>query len=589
MKNLDFSKTVLQGGFWKYYYDRNREVTVGAVYNRFLETGRFAALKCNWQEGQENKPHFYWDSDVAKWIEGVGFLAQQQAVPEWEALVDAMAQDMVTNQREDGYFNSYFQSVAMDKIFSDRRFHELYCLGHMIEAAIAYHKGTGKDALLAFVCKYIDYVYAIFVEQKSAKFTTPGHEEIELALLKLYEYQGNPKHLELAQFFINHRGLGENETTDEYSQSHLPVRQQREAVGHAVRGCYLYTAMAQMARICGDAELLIACDAIFADITNKKMSITGGIGAVRKGEAFSYGYDLPNQEIYNETCAAISLAMFAAELGQLHEDSKYADLVERIYYNGFLSGLSQAGDRFFYVNPLEIDIKKTARESEFRGLTQRSKVFDTSCCPPNIVRMLGSMPRYMYATKGDTVYCNQFAHAVTEFDQGMLTQKTDYPISGKIEFSWQGSPITLKVRIPAWCVEYTGETENGYASFELKDGDCVCVDLPMEVHIMESHPDVQDNAGRYAIMRGPIVYCMEGVDNGENLRDIAVSASDVVRVEMEELPAPVLYMNATRRRKGTVLYQIRNEERVSFSARLIPYFAFANRGESDMIVWIQVK
>ena len=589
MKNLDFTKTVLQGGFWKYYYDLNREVTVGAVYDRFKETGRFDALKCNWQEGQENKPHFYWDSDVAKWIEGVGFLAQQQDVSKWGVLVDEMVQDMVANQREDGYFNSYFQSIALDKIYSDRRFHELYCLGHMIEAAIAYHKGTGKDALLTFVQKYVDYVYRIFVEEQSAKFTTPGHEEIELALLKLYEYLGNPRHLELAQFFIDHRGLGEKETTDEYSQSHMPVRQQREAVGHAVRGCYLYTAMAQLARLNGDAELLEACDAIFSDIVNKKMSITGGIGAVRKGEAFSYAYDLPNQEIYNETCAAISLAMFAAELGQLHEHAMYADLVERIYYNGFISGLAQSGDRFFYVNPLEIDVKKTVRESEFRGLTQRSKVFDTSCCPPNIVRMLGSLPRYMYAVQGDTVYCNQFAHAVTSFEQGTLTQTTNYPVSGKIEFAWQGSPITLKVRIPAWCVEYAGETENGYATFTLRDGDCVCVDLPMAVHIMESHPDVQDNAGRYAIMRGPIVYCMEGVDNGENLRDITVSGQDAVRVETEDLPAPVLYMNATRRPKGTALYGIRNEERMAFSARLIPYFAFANRGESDMIVWIQVK
>jgi len=589
MKNLYFANTEIKSGFWKYYTDLVRNVTVRAVYDRFKETGRFDALKCNWQEGQKNKPHFYWDSDVAKWIEGVGYLAQQQDVPELEALVDGMVQDIQANQREDGYFNSYFQSVALDKVYSDRRFHELYCLGHLIEAAIAYHKGTGKDALLTCVLKYIDCVYRVFVVEKSAAFTTPGHEEIELALLKLYEYLGNPKHLELAQFFIDHRGLGEKESTDEYSQSHLPVRQQREAVGHAVRGCYLYTAMAQLARIRGDEELKAACDAIFSDIINKKMSITGGIGAVRKGEAFSYSYDLPNQEIYNETCAAISLAMFAAELGQMSENSMYADLIERIYYNGFLSGLSLSGDRFFYVNPLEIDLKKTVRESEFRGLAQRSKVFDTSCCPPNIVRMLGSLPRYMYATQDNTVYCHQFAHAVTTFEQGTLTQKTDYPISGSIDFTWQGSPITLKVRIPNWCVEYTGKTENGYAVFDLRDGESVHIDLPMAIHIMESHPDVQDNAGRYAIMRGPIVYCMEGVDNGENLRDVVLAGQDDVRVETEDLPAPVLYMNATRRPRGRMLYAVKNDERIAFTARLIPYFAFANRDASDMIVWIQVK
>lgn len=589
MRNLDFNKTKITGGFWKYYYDLNRNVTVHAVYDRFKETGRFDALKCNWQEGEPNKPHFFWDSDVAKWIEGVAYLTEIQPMPELEALVDEMIEDIRRNQMENGYFNSYFQTIEPEKKYAVRGNHELYCTGHLIEAAIAYHKATGKDTLLECMKKNIEHIYQVFIVEQSAAFTTPGHQEIELALLKLYEYLGDAKYLELAQFFIDHRGYGEKELTDTYRQSHLPVRKQTEAVGHAVRGCYMYTAMAHLARICNETELKKTCETLFDDIINKKMSITGGIGAVRKGEAFSYSYDLPNQEVYNETCAAISLAMFAAELGQIENDSVYADIVERIYFNGFISGLALSGDRFFYVNPLEIDLKKTARESEFRGLPQRSKVFDTSCCPPNIVRMLGSMPRYMYAVDGDTVYCNQFADAVTTLEQGVLTQKTNYPISGKIEFSYQGNPITLKVRIPGWCVEYSGETENGYATFQLGDGDTICMELPMEVHIMESNPNVQDNAGRYAIMRGPIVYCMEGVDNGDNLRDVQIVENGKVRVAEENLLAPVLYMEATRRTRRDALYAIKCNERVNFTARMIPYFAFANRGESDMIVWMQVK
>lgn len=588
MKNLDFSKTVIKNGFWKYYYDLNRRVTVHAVYDRFKETGRFDAFKCQWKDGQENKPHVYWDSDIAKWMEGVAYLTEMEPSPDLEAKVDEVVANLAANQTQNGYFNSYFISVEPSKKYMDRMEHELYCTGHLIEAAIAYHKATGKDALLNCMLKNIEHIYQVFVVEQSAAFVTPGHEEIELALLNLYEYLGDPKHLELARFFIDQRGNNDKETQSAYTQSHLPVRKQQEAVGHAVRAGYLYTAMAHLARISGDKDMKVACDTLFADIINKKMSITGGIGSISAGETFSYAYDLPNHITYNETCAAISLAMFAAELGQMEENSLYADIIERIYYNGFISGLSLSGDHFFYTNPLEIDLKNK-RNAEWRPITQRVKVFDCSCCPPNIVRFLGALPRYMYTVDSDTVWCNQFADAVTTLEQGTLTQKTDYPFSGKIDFTYQGSPITLKVRIPDWCTEYTDATQNGYAVFELKDGDAVSIDLPMETHIIEANPNVQVNAGRYAVMRGPIVYCMEGVDNGENLRDVALYESNEVKVVKEDLPAPVLYMQASRRKPSEHLYQCKKDDRETFTARLIPYFAFANRGESDMIVWTQIR
>lgn len=593
MKNLNFDCTIINDGFWRFYNVLNRKSVVKNVYNRFKETGRFDALRCDWREGAPNKPHIFWDSDVVKWMEGVAYLMEESPEPELEALVDEMIDNIAQNQRSDGYFNSYFLSVEPSKIFTNRDWHELYCVGHTIEAAIAYHKATGKDKLLNCVLKNVDMIYRVFVEEQEAAFVTPGHEEIELALLKLYDYLGNEKHLELARFFIDQRGNNDKEEKSFQIQSNLPLREISEAVGHSVRACYLYTAMAMLAKIDGDDKLKAACNRVFDDIVNCKMSITGGVGADHTGEKFSYKYDLPNADTYNETCAAISLAMFAGAMMEMDVNSRYGDAIERIYYNGFISGLSLDGEKFFYTNPLEIDRKKYAR-STYQPICERVKVFNCSCCPPNVVRMLASIPRYMYTTDGDTIYCNQFAQSETKLQIGgkdaILTQTTDYPNNGKITFKYKGEPMTLYVRIPDWCVEYEGDTENGFARFELSDGDSVAVDLPMEIHFIEANPYAQDNSGRYAVQRGPVVYCMEEIDNGENLRDISLLENSEKKVVCEEgIPAPVIYMGAERRPATNQLYSIKNDERVSFTARLIPYFAFANREASDMLVWTMVK
>lgn len=600
MKNLDFAKTTFKDGFWRFYSDLDRSSVVKHVYDRFKETGRFDALRCMWRDGDPNKPHIFWDSDVAKWIEGVAYLIEVSLEPEWEALVDEMVDNIAANQRADGYFNSYFLSVDPSKIFTNRDWHELYCVGHMIEAAIAYHRATGKDKLLNCVLKNVDMIYRVFVEEQSAAFVTPGHEEIELALIKLYDYLGNPKHLELARFFLDKRGNNEKDNenahphfNNAYFQSNLPLRELSEAVGHSVRACYLYTAMAMLAKRDGDKAMKAACDRLFDDIINYKMSITGGIGADHRGETFSYKYDLPNSDTYNETCAAISLAMFAGAMQELEANSRYGDIIERVFYNGFISGLSLDGERFFYTNPLEIDRKKYAR-STYQPICERVKVFSCSCCPPNVVRMLASIPRYMYTVDGDTVYCNQFAESETKLTVGgktaVLTQTTDYPSSGKITFNYSGEPMTLYVRIPDWCVEFKGETKNGFVKFNLTDGDSVTLDLPMEVHFIEANPYAQDNSGRYAVQRGPIVYCMEEIDNGENLRDITLLENSNIEVRIDEgIPAPVIYIGAERRAKTDRLYRLKSAERVGFTARLIPYFAFANREASDILVWTMVK
>lgn len=593
MKNLHFANTKITGGFWKLYENINRTEITKNVYNRFEETGRFDALFCNWHDGMPNRPHIYWDSDVVKWIEGAAFQLETQPCSELEKAVDDLVDRIASNQRADGYYNSYYLSIEPSKIFSDRDCHELYCIGHMIEAAIAYHRATGKDKLLNCVCKAVDMIFRVFVTEQSAAFVTPGHEEIELALLKLYEYLGNKKHLDLARFFINQRGNNEKDGHETYYQSDLPLRELSSAVGHAVRAGYLYTAMAMLARIDGDKELYAACRRLFDDIVNSKMSITGGIGSDHDGEKFSYKYDLPNSDTYNETCAAISLALFAGAMQENEANSIYGDIIERIYYNGFISGVSLDGEKFFYTNPLELDLKKYQR-STYQPISQRVKVFDCSCCPPNVVRMLGSIPRYIYTTDGDKIYCNQFMTSETKLTVGgkpaVLSQSTEYPSDGKITFKYSGEPCTLYVRIPEWCVEYEGKTENGFAQFKLMDGESVTIDLPMHIHFVEANPNVQDNSGRYAVTRGPIVYCMEVIDNGENLRDITLCENGSISINNEDtIPAPVIYIDAERRKPTNRLYSVKSDERIKFTARLIPYFCFANREATDMLVWTMVK
>lgn len=593
MNNIPNTDVKIKDGFWRFYSDLNRNHIVENVYTRFKETGRFDAFRCDWHEGMPNKPHIYWDSDVVKWIEGVAYITGESPVPEWEAEVDQVVDYIVANQRSDGYFNSYFLSIDPSKIFTNRDWHELYCLGHAIEAAIAYHKITGKEKFLNSVLKNVDMVYRVFIEENSANFVTPGHEEIELALLKLYDYLGNKKHLELARFFINQRGNNEKEEKTLQHQDNLPVRQISEAVGHSVRAGYLYTAMGILAKIDNDKELEQACNRVFNDIVNYKMSITGGVGADHSGEKFSYKYDLPNSDTYNETCAAIALSLFAQAMQELKVDSRYADIIERVLYNGIISGVSLDGEKFFYTNPLEIDRKKYVR-STYQPRCERVKVFNCSCCPPNVVRTLGNISRYMYTVDEDKVYCNQYASSEARLHIGgkeaVLKQSTNYPYDGKITFEYSGEPMTLYVRIPEWCVEYKGETENGFAKFALCDGDSITVDLPMELHFVEANPYVQDNSGRYAVQRGPIVYCMEEIDNGENLRDIRLLENGTVKVAKEEgIPAPVIYIDAKRRAVTDKLYYLKNDAYTSFTARLIPYFSFANREASDMIVWTMVE
>lgn len=606
MKNIDYSKVDITGGFWKDKQSMVRSTTVHAVRDRFSETGRFDAFKCDWKEGMPNRPHFFWDSDVAKWIEGVAYLTKKKREPKLEEAVDGIVDLIEKNQGEDGYFNIYFTVIEPKNRFAQRDFHELYCAGHLTEAAIAYFEATGKRKFLDLMCRYADYIEKRFMIDKDTGFTTPGHEEIELALIKLWKCTGEKRYLELSKFFLNERGKRAEKNDEMWelsqAQSHLPVREQFEAMGHSVRATYLYTAMADMASESGDAELRYACERLFDDITGKKMYITGGIGSTSAGEAFTVPYDLPNMIAYTESCAAIGLAFFANSMLKGEANSKYSDTVERILYNGFLSSISLDGKSFFYENPLEIipslrnrDVSTTQISVRFPPAS-RQESFYCSCCPPNIVRFIASVANMLYSDDGETVYVHQFMQSSAEIERDgknlRIEQTTRFPENGKIKLRVSGADTRVAVRIPWWADNYAGETVKGYAYFDMKDGEELALDFGMKIRLIEARPEVTSDCGRVAVMRGPVVYCTESIDNGKNLRDLRIDThSRFATGKHGELGVPQIRVRAWRKtvEENAPLYSVRTDELVKTEAVLIPYYAFANRGECEMQVWHLTK
>jgi len=601
MNRIDFSNIRITGGFWKQKQELVRNTTVHAVYNRFCDTGRFEAFK---GDTSRFEPHIFWDSDVAKWVEGVAYLTSERREPQLEAIVDELVDDIERMQDENGYFNIYHTVIAPEKRFTVRDNHELYCAGHFMEAAVAYYNATGKRKLLDLMCKYADHIEKRFVKDKDAGFVTPGHEEIELALVKLYECTGEVRYLELSRFFVDERGQkleGLTSWSEQmYNQSHMPVRDQKTADGHAVRAVYLYCAMADLALKYGDERLKSACEVIFENIATKRMYITGGIGSSQAGEAFTVDYDLPNMIAYTESCAALGLILFAQRMLLLDNDSKYSDVIERALYNGFMSSISLDGKSFFYTNPLEIlpymhtrDVC-VSHDSIWLPSMTRKEVFDCSCCPPNIVRFIPSVGNLIYTTDGEALYIHQYMDSVAELEIGgkkvTVTQKTAYPVDGKIKIYVKGADIKVAVRVPEWCDSYTGETVKGYVYVDLTEKSPLELDFSMEPTFIEADPRVLYNCGKYAVTRGPLVYCMEGIDNGEGIRDVRLdSSSEFTLVSSDEYIAPVLKIKAFRKEKSPTLYRKKTDSYIETEATLIPYFAFSNRGETEMQVWHLTK
>lgn len=606
---ISFDKVDITGGFWADKQKLNRDVTIRAVRDRFADTGRFQAFACNWKEGSdEPRPHYFWDSDIAKWMESAAYIIAKEPDAELEKNVEDVIDLIEKNQCEDGYFNIYHQVVEPELRFKNRDHHELYCLGHLIEAAVAWYNATGRDRFLNILDKYIDLVIRVFTVEKSSSFATPGHEEIELALFKLYRLKQDKKYLDLAMFFLNERGVNEENIGEwckgKYHQSHLPVRQQRTAEGHSVRACYLYSGMADAAKETGDPEMLAACQDLFEDITKRKMYISGGVGSSNKGEAFTIPYDLPNDTAYAETCAAIALSFFADRMKEIEPDSKYADTVEREMYNGVLSGLSLDGKAFFYENPLEINLADHTRHVSVNDhdrlpITQRLEVFGCSCCPPNVTRYIASLGGSVFSVKENAIYVHQFMECAADVNGAAVTMETNYPNDGRVRLTVAGAKgKKLYVRVPGWCKEYTFSApytlENGYAVIDV-DGDLftVEIDFVMKPAFYLANPAVRADAGKAAMMLGPVLYCLEGVDNGAELYDLTVDTAAAPEVSYD----PYFGVNTvtipalrTDKAQFASLYRLTKPlATVPATAKFIPYFAFANRGESDMTVWFRYK
>ncbi len=599
MQNIEFSDIEITGGYWKTRQEINSEVTLKSVYERFKETHRFDAIKCEWKDGEPNMPHIFWDSDVAKWSEGAAYILNSKKDETIMEIIENVIDCIIENSDENGYFNSHFLVTDQNNRFRNRDCHELYCAGHLFEAAVAYYKVTGKNRFLRAMCKYADYIERVFKDEKSTAFATPGHPEIELALMRLYKATGEKRYADLAKYFIDEHGKHPEDYIEwmnkYYNQDEMPIRDRKAAEGHCVRALYLMCGAADVAAEYGDDELKKACERVFDNIVNKRMYITGGIGSTYMGEAFTVDYDLPNRTAYAETCAAISLAMFANRMLQFGADSKYADVVERAIYNGVMSGISMDGKSFFYENPLEIDlyfnnVNISTMQKERFPITQRVEIFDCSCCPPNLLRFVASIAGFLYSFDDDTVYIHQYMDSKAETNGIAITQKTEYPKNGKITVKCDADKKFIALRIPGWCKTFSINRnyvmKNGYAYVTLNGKDEIDIELDMPVTCIAANRRVHSDSGRVAVMRGPVVYCAEGVDNGADIKSVLININPEFEVQEDKFLMPSLKAKAYRPKKTESLYYEAENDYEEMSLTLIPYYAFANRGETEMQVWL---
>ena len=604
MQNIKFSHIEITGGYWKSRQKINSNITLESVYERFKETHRFDALKCEWKDGESNVPDIFWDSDVAKWIEGAAYILNSKYDETIVEKIEDAVGSIIKNSDDNGYFNSHFLVTEQDMKFRNRDCHELYCAGHLFEAAVAYYEITGKDAFLKAMYKYADYIERVFKIEKSAGFITPGHPEIELALMRLYKVTGEKRYADLAKYFIDEHGKQPdldtyyNWVNEYYNQDEMPIRDRKTAEGHCVRALYLMCGAADVAEEYGDEKLLKACECFFDNIINKRMYITGGVGSTNIGEAFTVDYDLPNRTAYAETCAAIALAMFANRMLKICADSKYADIIEKTIYNGVVSGVSLDGKSFFYENPLEIDpefnnVNTSTKQKKRFPITQRLEVFECSCCPPNILRFIASIAGFLYGFDDETVYVHQYMDSKVNVDGIKITQKTEYPANGKINVKCASDKKYIAFRIPGWCKAFTINREytmkNGYAYVRLDGNDEIEINFDMPVRVIAANRRVHANAGRVAVMRGPVVYCAEGVDNGADVKSIAMDINSKFELKESEFLLPILKTTAYRPKKNDSLYYEAGDDYEEIPLTLIPYYAFANRGETEMQVWILKK
>lgn len=558
------------------------------------------------------------DSDAAKWIEAASYSLAACPNARLEKTIDELIDIIVSGQDTDGYLDTYFTIKNKDKRWQNlMEAHELYCSGHMMEAACAYYNVTGKDKLLGAMLKNAELIYKVFITDGHGGF--PGHPEIELALLKMYETTGNKHCLQLAEHFINERGKDKdfykkeaqnrdwtvwgNNTEDlNYSQCAMPVREQTEAVGHAVRAVYLYTGMAHLYSYLNDKSLLEACERLFDNIISKKMYVTGGIGSTVIGEAFSVNYDLPSDSAYCETCASVGLIFFASRMLEIDVNSKYSDIMERAFYNTVLASIGLDGKRFFYVNPLEaLPGISGVSATRWHDLIQRPEWYACACCPPNAARLISSFGEYAYGENEDTVFCHLFASGTVSFKNSTVIKcSTDYPYSFNIEYEILEGKTQLAVRIPSWSKSFevyvNGGKANctkikGYVYINVSKGDNIKILIDDSPFLIYPNPKIPSLSGFAALCRGPLVYCFEGIDNENDVLSLLLDESGKLSVGGfdEKFLGGTVTISAEAYRTITddSLYFYERPKYLKTIAKAVPYYTWSNRGENQMRVWMR--
>lgn len=652
------------------------------------------------------------DSDFSKWIEAVGYSLINHPDPELEQTADEAIDIVCAAQAENGYLDTYYIINGMDRIFTNLRdHHELYCFGHLAEGAVSYYQATGKDKLLKAAERYADFIAGKFGPEEGKCKGYPGHEIAEMALARLYEVTGEQKYLDLGRFFLEVRGtrpyyfdIEDRERAEhegraykapgeeprfQYHQAHLPVKQQSEAVGHAVRAVYLYSGMADVARLTQDQAMFEACKRLWNSIVNEKLYITGGIGGTNVGEAFSYPYDLPNDTAYSETCAAIGLVFFARRMLEIQADNRYSDVMEQALYNTVLAGMALDGKSFFYVNPLEVLPEACEKDERKRHVKSvRQKWFGCACCPPNIARIVSSLGAYAYTQNETTLFTHLYVggsvSCVLNGHTMDMEVEAGFPWDGEVKITLHTADkeqtadpsatvgtgrdlgTTLAFRIPGWCkkaqagvrrkqctlsqwsmekgrvVSYgrqlslgaaafsgaeltdgqsaasvngeepavrlceaaeniEGVLRNGYLYLTGKwhDGDEIYLTFPMEVRCIRANTKVREDIGKVAFLRGPICFCMEEADNGKNLHLLKADTGKLSQIRVERsyelghesciLKVPGKRRKPEERAAGLYAEYVPEAERAAWTdatLTLIPYYAWSNRGEGEMRVWI---
>nr|WP_321523064.1 beta-L-arabinofuranosidase domain-containing protein [uncultured Macellibacteroides sp.] len=587
VEQVDFSHVHIQDKFWSPRLEKHITATLPVCIDQIEnQTGRMQNFVNAAKQSGKHSGIFFDDSDVYKALEGMAYALINHPDANLEKKADEWIAKIASAQQPDGYINTYYTLTGLDKRWTNMDKHEMYCAGHMIEAAVAYYRATGKRTLLDVSIRMADHMMNVFGPDK--RHWVPGHEEIELALVKLFQVTKDKRYLNFSNWLLEERGHGHGSKGDEgkwepiYYQDEKPIREMTDIAGHAVRCMYLYCGMADVAAYKNETSYIVAMNRLWDDVVLRNMYITGGIGSSKHNEGFTEDYDLPNKDAYCETCASVGMVYWNQRMNQFTGNSKYVDVLERSMYNGALAGISLSGDRFFYVNPLEAD-----------GSHHRKAWYGCACCPSQISRFLPSIGNYIYGTSKEAVWVNLYIGNRTEIpmDNGTLLveQETNYPWDGNVKLkitSPKGLDKEFRLRIPGWCKKYSikvndekfnAPVENGYAVInnKWKTGDVIVFKMDMDIQVVAADERVKENVGKRAIQRGPIVYCLEEADNKDSFDRVAISPKTTFKSKFE-----------SNFLDGVTSIEAANKDQKFL---LIPYYAWDNREAGKMKVWIDYK